>query len=110
MMEEKTRQNPLCVISIATFGEYAIHDVQTNTGWTKNPYGKDYAVVPDEMVQDIVKTNGFCDITLNKDNTEVVSFVAREIPELPEPEQPISEIEQLRADIDYIALMKGVDL
>ena len=62
------------------------------------------------MVQDILATQGFCDIKLNNDKTEVASFVAREIPVVEEPEQPVSEIEQLRADIDYIALMKGVDL
>lgn len=28
----------------------------------------------------------------------------------PEPEQPVSETEQLRADIDYIAIMTGVEL
>ena len=28
----------------------------------------------------------------------------------PEPEQPVSEIEQLRADVDYIAIMAGVEL
>lgn len=107
---EQTRQNPFCVISIATFGEYEIHDIQTNSSWCKNPYGEEYAVVPDNMVQDIMQTRGFCDIVLNEDNTEVVSFTAREIPVIQEPEQPVSEMEQLRADIDYIAVMTGVEL
>ena len=79
------RKNPLCVISLETYGDYAIHDIQTNSAWTENPYS-DYAVVPDEMVQDIMATQGFCDIVLNADNTEVVSFTAREIPEIEEPE------------------------
>lgn len=109
-MTENIRKNPFCVISIATYGDYEMHDIQTNSGWSKNPYGEDYAVVPDEMVQDIIKTNGFCDIVLNDDGTEVVSFTAREIPEIPEPETPVSEMEQLRADIDYIAIMSGVTL
>lgn len=107
---EQTRQNPLCVISIATYGEYEIHDIQTNSGWSKNPYAEEYAVVPDEMVQDIMETKGFCDIVLNDDNTEVVSFTAREIPVIEEPETPVSETEQLRADVDYIAVMTGVEL
>ena len=47
---------------------------------------------------------------LAADGTEIISFTAREIPEIPAPEEPVSELEQLRADIDYIALMKGVDL
>lgn len=94
-MTEQTRQNPLCVISIATYGENEMHDIQTNTAWSKNPYGVEYVVVPDEMVQDILTTRGYCDIVLNKDNTEVVSFTAREIPE-PEPiEAPQTTVEKL---------------
>lgn len=80
-----------CVISIATFGANEMHDIQTNSGWTENPYGKGYAVVPTNMVADIMATRGYCDITLNDDKTEVISFIAREIPE-PEPiPEPIYE-------------------
>ena len=100
---EQTRQNPLCVISIATYGDYEMHDIQTNSGWAKNPYGEEYAVVPDDMVQDIMETRGFCDIVLNDEKTEVVSFTAREIPVIQEPEQPVSEIEQIRASAALIA-------
>lgn len=109
-MTEQTRKNHFCVISKDTFGDYEIHSIQTNSTWKKKPYGETYAVVPDEMVQEIIETRGFCDIELNEDGTEVVSFVAREIPEIPEPETPVSEMEQLRADIDYIAIMSGVTL
>ena len=80
------RENPLCVISKATFGEYSGHDIQTNSAWSENPYPDEYAVVPDEMVPDIMETRGFCDIVLSEDGTEVVEFTAREIPEIPEPE------------------------
>ena len=80
------RVNPFCVISKATFGEYAVRDIQTNSGWSKNPYGEDYAVVSDDMVVSILETRGFCDIALNEDGTEVVSFEAREIPEIPQEE------------------------
>ena len=83
--EIKMRTNPFCVISINTFGEYAVHDIQTNSSWSTNPY-EDYAVVPDEMVEAIMETRGFCDIELNEDGTEVVSFTAREIPDIPEPD------------------------
>lgn len=77
------RVNPFCVISKATFGEYAVHDIQTNSAWGENPYGEDYAVVTDDMVVSILETRGFCDITLNEDGTEVVEFTAREIPKIP---------------------------
>lgn len=109
-MTEQTRKNHFCVVSIATYGEYEKHDIQTNSGWSKNPYGKEYAVVPDEMVQGIRATRGYCDITLNNDGTEVVSFTPREIPDIPTPEMPVSEMEQLRADIDYLAAITGVTL
>lgn len=85
-MIENVRKNPFCVISKEAFGEYHVHDIQTNSAWSENPYGNDYAVVPDDMVHDIMETRGFCDIELNEDGTEVISFTAREIPEIPEPE------------------------
>ena len=40
----------------------------------------------------------------------VTKWTAGIIPEAEEPEQPVSETEQLRADIDYIAIMTGVEL
>lgn len=110
-MEEKTiRQNPFCVISKEVFGEYEVRDIQTNSCWTTNLCGDNYAVVPDSIVQEILDTKGFCDIILNDEGTEITSFTARKIPNVPEPETPITELEQLRADVDYIAVMKGVDL
>ena len=81
------RQNPFCVISKETFGDYAVHDIQTNSAWSKNLYGEDYAVVPDDMVPEILETCGYCDLELNEDGTEVASFRAREIPEIPEEKQ-----------------------
>ena len=92
------RVNPFCVISKKTFGEYNVRDIQTNCSWGSNPY-EDYAVVPDEMVTEIMETRGFCDIVLNEDGTEVVEFTAREIPEIPVPtpeptaEERIAELE-----------------
>ena len=83
---EHIRKNPFCVISIATYGDHKMHDIQTNSGWVENPYSEGYVIVPDDMVQDILATKGFCDIKLNKAGTEVVSFTARDIPEIVEPE------------------------
>ena len=100
-------KNLFCVISIDTYGANEVHDIQTNSSWTKNPYGNEYAVVPTEMVEDILTTKGYCDIVLNDDKTEVVSFVAREIPE---PE-PIPEPESESSDIDDFAnaILEGVN-
>lgn len=88
------RKNPLTVISKNTFGEYTVHDIQQNSSWGKNPY-EDYAVVPDDMVEDILATRGFCEIELNEEETEVVSFTALEIPDIPEPEAELTVEEKL---------------
>lgn len=104
IIELPQRVNPLCVISKATFGEYAVHDIQTNSGWGENPYGEDYAIVPDDMVIAIAETMGFCDIVLNEDGTEVVSFTAREIPEIKNEDAVI----QPTAD-DIINAMLGLE-
>ena len=98
------RVNPFCVISKQTFGEYAVHDIQTNSAWGANPY-EDYAVVPDDMVTAIMETRGFCDIVLNEDGTEIVGFTALEIPEIPvEPAKP-SQLDVIEAQVTYTALM-----
>lgn len=90
---EKDRKNSFCVISKESL-ENGLHDIQTNNAWEENPYGNEYAVVPDKMVESIMATCGFCDIELNEDGTEVVSFIAREIPaiEVPEAEPTTDEI------------------
>lgn len=105
MNEKVFEKNPICIISKDTFGDYAVRDIQTNTSWDKNPYGDDYAIVPDEMVQDIMETNGFCDIELNKDGTEIISFTAREIPEIPEPVVEPSQLDRVEAQVTYTAMM-----
>lgn len=68
--------------------------IETNSGWSENPYGEDYAIVPDEMMPGIMETRGFCDIVLSEDGTEVVEFTAREIPEIPtaKPEPTTDDI------------------
>ena len=92
MQEIITRNNPLCVISKKANGN-GWHDMQRNSSWIVNPYGNDYAIVPDEMVEAIAETCGYCDIELSKDGKEVVSFTATEIPVITEPEAEPSEDE-----------------
>lgn len=106
-MTETQRQNPFCVVSKATFGEYAVRDIQTNSSWTDNPYGDEYAIVPNDMVQDILATKGYCDITLNTDGSEVTSFVAREIPE-PEPTQE-PEVDSEPTTEELLNIILGVN-
>lgn len=94
IVELPQRVNHFCVISKNTFGEYNVRDIQTNSGWSENPY-EDYAVVPDDMVLAIEETKGFCDIVLNEDGTEVVEFTAREIPEIPKEKPQPTDIDIL---------------
>lgn len=70
------------VISKETCGEYAVRDIQTNSCWCSCVLDG-YALIPDELVSGILATRGYCDITLNEEGTEVVSFSAREIPLVP---------------------------
>lgn len=70
------------IISKDTFGSYNIRDIQSNNCWTECVVDG-YAAIPDEMVDGILATKGFCDIVLNDDGTRVVSFTAREIPDVP---------------------------
>lgn len=100
----------MLIISKTTYGEHNQRYMYGSTAWEDNPYPDDYAIVPPDMEEAIQETQGFCDIKLNKKGTEVVSFTAREIPVIEEPEPPVTEAEQLRADIDYLAIMTGVTL
>ena len=109
MEEIITRQNPFCVISKDTFGEHEVRDIQTNSSWATNPYGENYAIVPDNMVQGILATQGFCDIVLNEEGTEVKSFTAREIPDIPEPEPTPEPEGELTTDEMASAIQEGVN-
>lgn len=98
-----TRKNPFCVISKEA-NESGWRDLQKNSAWSANPDTDYFVVVPDEMVEAIWETCGYCDIVLNEDGTEVVSFTAREIPVFPEPEREPTEAEitlELLADHEY---------
>lgn len=85
MPEVVTRKNDFCVISKEA-NENGWHDLQTHGAWSSNPYGEAFAVVPDDMVEAILETCGYCDLELNEDGTEVVAFTPLEIPYTPEPE------------------------
>ena len=85
------------LISKNTFGQFNARDVQTNSSWAGNPYGEDYAIIPEELIEGIVETRGFCDIELNENGTEVVSFTPREIPEILAPQKQPTTEERLAA-------------
>lgn len=81
------KKNALCVISKEPIADNGWHDIQTNTSWVSNPYGDSYAIVPNEMIDDIFATCGFCEIELDESGENVVSFTALEIPEIEQEEQ-----------------------
>lgn len=71
-----------------------------------------WAVVPDDM-----ETPNFPFGEVEAEEIDGVMTVTKwtagtipETPEVPVPDPPINEIEQLRADVDYIAIMTGVEL
>ena len=70
-----------CIISKVVFNEYGRRDIQTNV----EQYCEDFALVPDNLIEGIVATEGFCDLELSEDGKTVVSFTAREIPKFPKP-------------------------
>ena len=72
---------------------------------TRVPDG--WAFIPDDMA--IPETYPFVDLVVY--GNQVVSMTAGAVPEPePEPEPEPTEMEQLRADIDFVAAMTGVSL
>lgn len=69
---------------------------------------KGWAVIPDDME---TPNFPFGDIQTEDKNgvMTVTKWTAREIP-ISNEETPVSEMEQLRADVDFIAVMTGVEL
>ena len=98
------REHFICVISEESFGEYNIHQIQMNGGWAEDPKLEGYALVPDEMVDSIMETKGFCDITV--ENGVVTGFTAREIPDIPDQEP---EAEKTVYDEMAEAYLEGVN-
>ena len=83
------------------------HRNQTIDGTIKIPEG--WAVVPDEM-----ETPNFPvgDVEVEEIDgvMTVKKWVDGTIPERKESERPVSEVERLRADIDFVAAMTGEEL
>ena len=80
-----------------------------NQTWNGETIPAGYAVIPEDME---TPNFPFGEITVEEIDgvMTVTKWVAGEIPEVEEAEQPISEVERLRADIDFIAVMTGVEL
>lgn len=68
-----------------------------------------WAVVPDSLE---TANFPFGEVTTELINgvMTVTKWIAGEMPEIEEIEKPVTETEQLRADVDFIAIMTGVEL
>jgi hypothetical protein len=66
-----------------------------------------YIVVPEQFESAVIDCNGYCDLVIK--NNILENVVPR--PDLiPTQDTEPTEAERLRADIDYIAIMTGVEL
>lgn len=65
-----------------------------------------YIEVPQTLEADLIASGGWCELTI--ENGVLASVTPTEKP-APDPAPP-TELEQLRADIDFIAAMQGVIL
>lgn len=92
------------IIEIAPLQNGAHNNQQSNAIVTPHD---DWAIIPDDMP--IPDSFPFVNITV--DGNVVTSMTAAPVPPQPEPKPaPPSPLEQLRADVDFIALMQGVTL
>lgn len=68
-----------------------------------------YIEVPAHLEQAAWESGGWCNLTI--EGGRLVGITPTERPPEPEPEpQPPTELEQLRADVDYLSAMTGVTL
>lgn len=91
----------VCIDDAGRITAYNPHDLSGNTGWTE---------VPETLADPIV--NGLGAALYKYENGHAVPRTAAEIEaDTPQPkEPPLSELDQLRADVDYIAMETGVSL
>lgn len=65
-----------------------------------------YIAVPQELEQKAWDSLGYCDLVI--EDGVLVDIIPTEKPTPPDPEP--TELEKLRADIDYLSIMTGVEL
>ncbi len=86
---------------------FQTHSLYPNTDWTDNA---NYVVDDNsELAKKIIQLYPNYDFVTDEQGN-LIDVVQVECEKNKEIEQPPTEIEQLRADIDYIAIMTGVEL
>lgn len=99
----KERKHPLTVISVFGTEQYpTLHNIQQNSAWGENPYGEAYAVVPDDMVEEVMTCGCWCNIEVeNGVLTKITKVDAPYIP--PEPHEP-TDIELLQEQVTELQM------
>lgn len=84
------------------------HPIQAQSGRT-SCWLEGWVEVPDHLEAAVWDTMGWC--ALDVQDGVLVGITPTERPEPePEPPAPPTELEQLRADIDFLAAMGGIEL
>lgn len=80
----------------------------------QSTYANGLVQFPEELLSEFIEYNGFVSLTIENNTViaitpEVEKWEAWKATQT-EPEATPTEMQQLRADIDYIAIMTGVEL
>lgn len=90
---------------IKTQAENGFHDIQRQSHrmacWLPG-----YVEVPPHLESDVWASGGWCDLMM--EDGSLIGITPTEKPK--EPTAPPTELEQLRADVDFLAAMTGVML
>lgn len=87
--------------------KYELHPIQSQSG-RDHCWLDGWIEVPEDLVKTAWDTTGYCKLTI--ENGVLTGITPGEKPEVtPDPAEP-NPIDQLRADVDFIALMGGIEL
>lgn len=87
--------------------ENGLHLIESQSH-RKECWLEDYIAIPPELIEKAVATDGYCDLAI--EDGVLVDVIATEKPVEPVVDPEPTELEQMRADIDYIAMETGVEL
>ena len=82
------------------------HGVQSQSH-RKECWLEGWVAVPEELCPAVWECGGYCELTLDGEG-KLTGITPLELPPAPEPEP--TEEERLRADVDFIAAMTGIEL
>ena len=84
------------------------HPIQSQSGRTAC-WLEGWVEVPEHLESAVWDSLGWCDLDIQDGVLVGITLTERPEPE-PEPPAPPTELEQLRADVDFLAAMGGVTL